>query len=65
MKPCTLILSRDELLISTSDLCHMELAKPRLDPSLWQSRSNGTTVSPDMLGRLVKWFRENRTVWKP
>ncbi|WP_162931798.1 recombinase family protein [Sulfitobacter sp. D7] len=41
-----------------------ELGKPRLDPSLWQSRRNGTTVSPDMLGRLLKWFGENRKVWR-
>ena len=42
-----------------------ELGRPRLDPSLWQSRRNGTTVSPDMLGRLLKWFGENRAVWRP
>jgi DNA invertase Pin-like site-specific DNA recombinase len=42
-----------------------ELGMPRLDPSLWQSRRNGTTVSPDILGRLLKWFSENRAVWKP
>jgi hypothetical protein len=42
-----------------------ELGKPRLDASLWQSRSQGTTVSPDMLGRLLKWFGKNRAVWKP
>ncbi len=41
-----------------------ELGKPRLDPSLWQSRNNGTTVSPDMLGRLVKWLGQNRAVWR-
>lgn len=42
-----------------------ELGRPRLDPSLWQSRRNGTTVSPDMLGRLLKWFGENRAIWRP
>ncbi len=49
--------------LSESDVMD-ELGKPRLDASLWQSRSQGTTVSSDMLGRVLRWFGENRAVWK-
>lgn len=42
-----------------------ELGKSRLDASLWQSRRNCTTVTPDMLGGLLRWFGENRSVWRP
>ncbi|WP_146592361.1 hypothetical protein [Puniceibacterium confluentis] len=40
-----------------------ELGLPRLDPSLWMARRRGTTVGPDMLDRLLMWFKANRAVW--
>ena len=40
-----------------------ELGLPRLNASLWHSRRQGSTVSPDMLNRLLKWFGDNCAIW--